>query len=252
VNHNKVYRLYREEKLKVRRKRHSKQVVPRIPMPRTESPNEKWSMDFVWDRTTTGQQLKYLVILDYATKELLHFQPHRMCGSEGVFAAFAAILLWYGKPRAVRSDNGSGLSSMRFQSWMREAGVAQRFIQPGKPQQNGMVESLNSRIRDEVLNENRLTSLRDAELKARELQRFYNDERPNGSIGILTPSDFRRRMMVVALPRLDLRWGAPQMDAQNPRPHRRAHAAKRHIDCLEPDAFFLLVIYSNTCLDHCP
>lgn len=190
--------------------------------------------------------------MDDATKELLHFQPHRMCGSEGVFAAFAAILLWYGKPRAVRSDNGSGLSSMRFQSWMREAGVAQRFIQPGKPQQNGMVESLNSRIRDEVLNENRLTSLRDAELKARELQRFYNDERPNGSIGILTSSDFRRRMMVVALPRLDLRWGAPQMDAQNPRPHRRAHAAKRHIDCLEPDAFFLLVIYSNTCLDHCP
>lgn len=203
VNRKRVYRLYREEKLQVRRRRHSKQVVPRIPMPKAESPNEMWSMDFVWDRATTGQQLKYLVIMDDATKELLHFQPYTSCGSAGVIAAFEALLLWYGKPRAVRSDNGSEFTSMRFQSWMRDAGVEQRFIQPGKPQQNGMVESLNSRIRDEFLSENWFTSLRDAELQAREFQRFYNDERPHGSIRSLTPSEFRRRITEVASPRLD-------------------------------------------------
>jgi putative transposase len=195
VNHKAVYRIYREEQLQVRRRRRRKVIIERRPLPVATEPNQGWSMDFIWDRTTKGLQLKFLVVMDDCTKELLAFEPALSSGSSEVIRILGDLILWHGKPRAIRSDNGSEFTSTAFLSWIHGQGIDHFLIQPGKPQQNGMVESLNGKIRDEFLNENWFHSVADARFQAHNFQRYYNQERPHTTLNGLTPMEFKEKLM---------------------------------------------------------
>lgn len=199
VNHKAVYRVYREEQLQVQRRRRRKLRIPRIPMPAATKRNQVWSMDFLWDRTIKGLPIKFLVVMDDFTKELLSLDANLSSGSQSVIRVLEDLFLWHGKPAAIRSDNGSEFTSTRFMAWINGSGIEHCLIQPGKPQQNGMVESLNGKIRDEFLNENWFFSISDARDQAFEYQRFFNEERPHSSLRGLTPVEFKKKMPVTCL-----------------------------------------------------
>ena len=93
----------------------------------------------------------------------------------------------------VVSDNGTELTSMAMLRWQEETGVAWHYIQPGKPQQNGFVESFNGRLRDELLNETLFGSLSQARRIIEEWRIDYNGERPHTSLNGLTPNEFATR-----------------------------------------------------------
>jgi putative transposase len=194
VNHKAVYRIYREEMLQVRRRRRKKTNIPRIPMPEATEVNQMWSMDFLWDRTISGRSLKFFVVMDDHTRNLLAFQPAYSSGSDEIIRVLSDLMLWHGKPTMIRSDNGSEFTSMKFISWVKANGIHMHFIQPGKPSQNGKVESLNGRIRDEFLNENLFFSLEDAQKQADDFRKYFNEERPHSALHGLTPLEFRQKM----------------------------------------------------------
>lgn len=194
ANHKAVQRVYQEEGLQVRRRRRKKIKYVRQPMSAATKPNEVWSMDFVWDRTVKGQPLKFIVVLDDFTKELLILEPATSMGSLDVIRLLDDAFLWHGKPQTIRSDNGAEFTSTRFITWTHEQGINHFLIQPGRPMQNGMVESLNGKIRDEFLNENWFLNLDDARKQAEQFKKDYNTDREHSSLGRLTPAEFKAKI----------------------------------------------------------
>lgn len=194
ANHKAVQRIYQEEGLQVRRRRRKKIAYTRQPMQEATKPNEVWSMDFIWDRTVKGQPLKFFVAMDDFTKELLVLEPALSMASGDVIRHLENAISWFGKPTRIRSDNGSEFTSRQFLRWGCELGIDHHLIQPGRPMQNGLVESLNGKIRDEFLNERWFLELSDAKEQAEEYQNSYNTDREHSSLGRLTPQEFRQKI----------------------------------------------------------
>ena len=194
VNHKAVERIYNEEGLQVRRRRRKKILIQRQPMEAARFINEVWSMDFIWDRTVKGVPLKFFVVMDDFTKELLVLEPAMSMGSFEVIQLLEGAIAWNGRPVRIRSDNGSEFTSHKFVAWTYEQRIEHFLIQPGKPNQNAMVESLNGKIRDEFLNENWFRTLDDAKDQARRFKEEYNTEREHSSLARLTPLEFKQKM----------------------------------------------------------
>ena len=194
ANHKAVQRIYQEEGLQVRKRRGKKLNSIRVPMQEATKLNEVWSMDFIWDRTIKGQALKFLVVMDDFTKELLTLEPARSMSSADVIRHLENAIAWFGKPARIRSDNGSEFTSRRFLLWEHEQGIEHHLIQPGRPMQNGLVESLNGKIRDEFLNERWFLNLEDAKEQAEEFKHLYNTDREHSSLGRLTPAEFKQKL----------------------------------------------------------
>jgi putative transposase len=194
VNHKAVERIYNEEGLQVRRRRRKKVTLQRQPMEAARFINEVWSMDFIWDRTVKGVPLKFFVVMDDFTKELLVLEPAAAMGSFEVIQLLEGTIAWNGKPARIRSDNGSEFTSHRFTAWTYDEKIEHFLIQPGKPNQNAMVESLNGKIRDEFLNENWFRTLVDAQAQALQFKEEYNTDREHSSLARLTPVEFKRKM----------------------------------------------------------
>jgi putative transposase len=163
VNHKKLFRLYREEKLAVRRRGGRKRAIgTRAPMMIPLAPNERWSLDFVSDQLTDGRRFRILAIVDDCTRECLALVADTSLSGFRVARELDRLIIERGRPKMIVSDNGSELTSNAILAWADQSRVAWHYIAPGKPMQNAFIESFNGRLRDELLNETLFTPLAQA------------------------------------------------------------------------------------------
>ena len=195
VNHKRVERLYQLAKLQVRRRRRKKiQPGDRQPLLRPVAANDVWSMDFVFDRVASGRALKCLVVVDDATHEVVATVAEHSMGGDHLVRILDEICAGRGKPGIIRTDNGPEFTGRAMLTWAYRMGVTLKLIEPGKPNQNAYVESLNGRLRDECLNEHWFTSLAHARFEIERWRREYNEERPKKALGGLTPAAYAKQL----------------------------------------------------------
>lgn len=176
-----------------KRKRRVKQgAVVRLQRPKPERPNEIWSFDFVSDRTESGKRLKILTVVDDYSKRCPGLLTEYSITSNKMIQFFDELK---NKPTRLRCDNGPEMTSKEFLDWAYRNKIEIEYIQPGKPVQNAFVESFNSRIRAECLNEQVFFDLRDAKEKINSWWVYYNERRPHTSIGMKTPLEFEMELM---------------------------------------------------------
>ena len=192
LNVKRVYRLYLEEGLSVRRKKRKRLVRDRAVEPRLTGPNQEWAMDFVTDGLATGRMVRILTVIDAYTRECLALEADFSLGSGRVTRVLERAIAERGRPEQVRSDNGPEFTSRRIIGWAEDWKVGLVHIQPGKPMQNGHVESFNGRLRDECLNTSWFRTLNDARETLANWRREYNCERPHSSLDYRTPEEFRQ------------------------------------------------------------
>ena len=194
VNHKKVFRLYREEHLAMRKKLPRRRVacVKRELRPVASHKNECWSMDFMSDQLFDGRGIRVLTLDDNHTREslALHVAP-RIRGRE-VVQVLERVVAEHGKPTAIRVDNGPEFISKDLDLWAYGNKVKLDFSRPGKPTDNAFIESFNAKLRLECLNEHWFLSLTDME-KLEDWRTDYNEHRPHSSLGNQTPGAFARR-----------------------------------------------------------
>jgi putative transposase len=196
VNHKRVYRLYVEEKLALRRKRGRKRSTVRQPLPEAVAANQVWSVDFMTDALSSGRRFRTLNIVDDYTRECLAIEVDTSLGGMRVVRVLEELKQRRGLPRQIRSDNGPEFVSRAVDQWAYEQGLQWHTIQPGRPMENGYVESFNGRFRDECLNENWFSDLADARDKIAQWQQDYNEERPHSSLQYRTPVEFAAQSAV--------------------------------------------------------
>lgn len=188
VNLKAVHRIWRAEGLGIRHRKRRKLVVPKSEGPELTGPNEAWCLDFCHERLENGRHTRILGVLDCFTRECL------LLKAASTFPAFAVekelewLFLVHGRPQAIVSDNGP-----EFRAMTLPEGVSNRFIQPGKPWQNGYIESFFGKLRDELLCSELF--VRGAELQAAlgDFQEHYNYHRPHLGLGGLTPANFKEK-----------------------------------------------------------
>ncbi|TLW92691.1 IS3-like element ISRle4 family transposase [Rhizobium sp. MHM7A] len=195
VNHKRLFRLYREEKLTVRKRRGRKRAIgTRAPMLVPMVANDRWSLDFVSDQFTDGRRLRILTVVDDCTRECLAFVADTSLSGLRVARELDRIIEERGKPRMIVSDNGSEFTSNAILQWADRTKVDWHYIAPGKPIQNAFIESFNGRLRDEFLNETLFSSLAHARSALSNWRSDYNDQRPHSSLGWLTPAEFAQTL----------------------------------------------------------
>lgn len=192
VNHKRVYRLYRDEGLGLRRKPPRRRVAcaRRELRPTTEAKNECWSMDFVSDQLFDGRRLRVLTIVDNHTRESLALHVGQRIRGIEVVSVLERITKQHGFPKRIQVDNGPEFISKDLDRWAYWNRVELDFSRPGKPTDNAMVEAFNSRFRQECLNEHWFMSLVDAEAKIEAWRQEYNHDRPHSSLGYMSPVEF--------------------------------------------------------------
>jgi len=192
MNHKKLLRLYREEKLQVRKRGGRKRALgTRRPMVLPSRINERWSLDFVSDAFTDGRRFRVLAVIDDYSRECLALVADTSLSGARVARELDAIIAKRGgKPKTIVSDNGTEFTSMAILKWCQETKVGWHYIAPGKPMQNGFVESFNGSFRDECLNETLFSSLVDARHQITLWKEDYNVTRPHSSSGNLTPREY--------------------------------------------------------------
>lgn len=154
VNHTRVYHIYHPNGLSVKRRRCRKGLVTeRLPLLRPDVPNLTWSMDFVMDTLASGRRIKCLTCVNDFTKECLTITAAFGISGVQVTRILDSITLFCGYPATIRTDLGPEFTCRALDQWTFEHSVELRLIQPGKPTQNGFIESFNGRFRDECLNE---------------------------------------------------------------------------------------------------
>jgi putative transposase len=213
VNHKRLERLYREEHLAVRRLKRKRLVRPAVPMTSAQRLNQEWSMDFLMDGLATGRAIRVLTVVDSYTRECLAIEVDSCLSSRRVTRALEWVIGQRGQPETLRCDNGPEFTSRHFLAWCEERKIQLVHIQPGRPMQNGRVESFNGRLRDECLNANWFRTLREAQEKVERWRSEYNRERPHSSLGYLTPIEFAAR--APSPPELDSTAGARAVKAQD-------------------------------------
>lgn len=167
VNAKRVYRLYNEENLKVRSVERKKVARrQRVPQAQACGPNQCWSADFVSDKLSDGRSIRILTVIDQFTRECVWLEADRSMNGPKVVAALTRVIAERGAaPRSLTVDNGSEFAGRAMESWAIETGVQLCFIRPGRPVENGFIESFNGRLRDECLNVEWFTSLGEARKK---------------------------------------------------------------------------------------
>ena len=192
---NRIYRLYREEGLAVRKRRARRKAVgTRAPILVEAHPNARWSLDFVHDQFACGRRFRILNIMDDVTRECLGAIPDTSISGRRVARELTAIIERRGKPDMIVSDNGTELTSNAILSWCAKRGVDWHYIAPGKPMQNGFVESFNGRMRDEFLNETLFHGLGHTRDMVAEWVEDYNTKRPHSALGYQTPAAFAGKL----------------------------------------------------------
>ena len=189
-----MYRLYHLSGLGVKRRRRRKGLATeRLPLLRPAAPNLTWSMDFVMDALATGRRIKCLTCVDDFTKESLTMTIAFGISGVQVSRILDSIALFRGYPATIRTDQGPEFTCRALDQWAFEHGVELRLIQPGKPTQNGFIESFNGRFRDECLNEHWFSDIVHARKIINNWRQDYNECRPHSALNYQTPSEFAAR-----------------------------------------------------------
>ena len=208
INRKKTRRLYREEGLAVRRRRSRRRAVgTKAPAPVLALPNQRWSLDFVHDQMTSGRRFRVLNVVDDVTRECLAAVPDTSISGRRVMRELTELIAQRGRPGMIVSDNGTELTSNAVLAWCGQMQVEWYYIAPGRPMQNGYVESFNGRMRDELLNETLFLSMAYARAEIAAWVDDYNRERPHASLGYATPAAFA--------PKLDKQWPASAAPMRN-------------------------------------
>lgn len=190
VNHKRVYRLYRQARLKLRRKAGRRLSHRGSPLAQLTRPNQQWALDFVHDRIGEGRALRVLTIIDEFTRECLATEADTGISSRQVALTLERILELRPGPLSLRCDNGPEFRSRYFNAWCRSHRIGLEYIAPGRPTQNGYIESFNGKLRDECLNLNCWRNLGDAREKIGRWREHYNASRPHSALGYRAPLQF--------------------------------------------------------------
>jgi putative transposase len=194
VNVKKVLRLYREEGLRIRRRRRKHvAAAPREKLAAPTRENQRWSMDFVSDELEDGRQLRVLNTIDDFTRECPGVEVDRSLPADRVIALLERLSRERGLPKTIVMDNGPEFASKALHAWAHRRGVTLHFIDPGKPTQNPFIESLNGTCREECLNAEVFESVPDARTTIEAWRRLYNEKRPHSSLGNVPPAEFARK-----------------------------------------------------------
>lgn len=190
VNHKRVYRLYCEEGLLVRRRKRKKAAgVTRVMPPIPERKDQRWSMDFLLDGLADGRRLRVLTLVDDYSRECLAIEVGTSLPGARVVQVLEQVSSVRGVPLAILVDNGPEFAGKALDAWAYERGVGLHFIEPGKPVQNAYIESFNGKFRDECLNEHWFGSLPEAQAIMEAWRQDYNTFRPHSSLGNRTPEE---------------------------------------------------------------
>jgi len=188
---NRIYRLYREEGLTVRKRKARRRAIgTRTPILVEARVNARWSLDFVHDQFAQGRRLRILNIVDDVTRECLAAIPDTSISGKRVARELTRLVGARGKPKMIVSDNGTEFTSNAILSWAKGHAVDWHYIAPGRPMQNGYIESFNGRMRDELLNESLFVDLDQARRLIDDWVTDYNTARPHSSLGYKTPADY--------------------------------------------------------------
>jgi putative transposase len=188
---NRIYRLYREEGLTVRKRRARRRAVgSRTPILVEARVNARWSLDFVHDQLALGRRFRILNIVDDVTRECLAAIPDTSISGRRVARELTTLVESRGKPQMIVSDHGTEFTSNAILAWAIDHQVEWHYIAPGKPMQNGYVESFNGRMRDELLNESLFLDLDHARQLIGAWVADYNTTRPHSSLGYQTPAAY--------------------------------------------------------------
>mgnify|MGYP003835869565 CR=1 FL=1 len=211
VNHKKLFRLYREEGLAVRRRRSRKRALgTRRPILVPDRANQRWSLDFVSDALTDGRRFRVLCIVDDFSREALATVADRSLSGLRLTRELDALIRRRGRPDMIVSDNGTEMTSHAVLRWSQDTGVNWHYIAPGKPMQNAYVESFNGRLRDECLNETLFGNLAEARRIIETWRIDYNTQRPHTSLGGLAPAVYAQLNRSNRPASLELRKGSAQ------------------------------------------
>lgn len=188
INEKRTRRIYEANGLQLGKGKRRRKCASgtRVPRPKPVEPNEVWSFDFMFDRTEDERRLKILTIVDDLTKKSPGLLVDRSITARDLIDFFESMPAL---PKRLRCDNGPEMSSKEFLAWAHGK-IELEFIQPGKPNQNAYIESFNSRLREEHLNEELFMNLDDAKRKIEKWRRYYNEERPHTSLEFKTPKEF--------------------------------------------------------------
>jgi putative transposase len=188
---NRIYRLYREEGLTVRKRKARRRAIgTRTPLLVEAKVNARWSLDFIHDQIGSGRRFRILNIVDDVTRECLAAIPDTSISGKRVARELTTLISVRGKPQMVVSDNGTEFTSNAVLAWAKDHRVEWHYISPGRPMQNGYIESFNGRMRDELLNESLFVDLDQARQLISAWVTDYNTARPHSSLGYKTPATY--------------------------------------------------------------
>lgn len=197
INHKRVFRIYQEEGLAVRRKRRKRRAqAPRERLATATAPNQRWSMDFISDTLENGRSIRVLTIVDACSRLSPAIEVDTSIAGERVARVLERAGERHGFPKTIVVDNGPEFTSKALDAWAHRRGVELHFIRPGKPVENAFAESFNGRLREECLNQHVFTDLRAANELIRRWHDDYNEVRPHSSLGGLSPIQALARLRV--------------------------------------------------------
>lgn len=191
VNHKRIERLVRQERLLVGQRPRRKRVAgARVPAPIPTRPDERWSMDFLQDTLADGRPFRIWAIVDDATREAPLVLVDRSLPARRIVEALDTLLLVRSRPAAIVCDNGPEFVSLALDQWASAQGVRLDFIRPGRPVENCFIESFNGKLRDECLNQHHFTTLAEARAIIETWRQEYHTERPHRGLGQRTPAEY--------------------------------------------------------------
>ena len=196
VNHKKVFRIYKACGLKVLKRGGRKRALGvRGLALRATRPNQSWSLDFVHDALSDGRKIRLLTIIDEFTRECLQIAVDTSLNGKRVSKELERLIEQRGKPERIKSDNGTEFTSNAILRWCTDNNICWHYIQPGKPYQNGNVESFNGKLRDECLNENWFLGLQEAQRIVEKWREDYNFSRPHSALQGRTPREMASHLL---------------------------------------------------------
>jgi putative transposase len=194
-NKKRIHRLYWLEglQLRMRPRRTKRRSLHRGAVPPAAGCNQAWSMDFVHDQLVSGKRFRVLTVIDQWSRESVLLEAMAAPTGQHVAGALDALAVHRQLPRAITVDHGTEFTSNALDAWAYQRGVQLAFIRPGKPVENAFIESFNGRLRDECLNAYAFTSITHAQRVLDAWRQDYNQQRPHGALGHLTPSEYAQQ-----------------------------------------------------------
>lgn len=194
-NHKRVYRIWKAEQLHLRIPPKRKKIKRKyLELLAPDGINEGWAMDFLsdWVIGVNQEAVRVINIIDEGSRKALWTEAHSSISAKTLCAILDKVVAWRGCPSYIRCDNGPEFISQKLQEWADRNGVDIRFIQPGKPTQNGLIERLNGTLRKECLNLHWFENLEKLNQQIQQWWQEYNTLRPHSSLGYLTPDEYEQ------------------------------------------------------------